>query len=78
MDSNVTGTLDCSVTNSDTNRKIGFAKDPEYICPVHGEIKNRTMVIKDCDNDLDLANCRIHCLAELINENIPKIELKNG
>ncbi len=47
---------------------------PKYVCPVHGEIKNRTMEIKDIDNDVVLANCCIHCLADLINKNTPKIE----
>ena len=30
-------------------------KIPEYICPVHGEIKNRTMKIEDFDNGVKAA-----------------------
>ncbi len=49
-------------------------KTPEYICPVHGEIKGRTMKIEDFDNNVELVHCCIHCLADLINKNTPKIE----
>ncbi len=51
-------------------------KSPEYICPVHGEIKNKTMQIKA--DDVELANCCMYCVADLINKKTPKIELKNG
>ena len=49
-------------------------KNPEYLCPVHGKIKSKVMEIKDLDNDVVLVHCCMHCLADLINKNTPKIE----
>ncbi len=49
-------------------------KYPEYTCPVHGNIKARTMRIEDLDNNVELAHCCMRCLADLINEHTPKIE----
>ncbi len=67
-------TADLSVANG----SHAILKDPEFICPVHGNIKNKTMKIEDLVNDVELTHCCLHCLADLINKNTPKIELKNG
>ncbi len=78
---NLNETTDLSVTTPDffTSDKIAEhtgtsleSKNPEYICPVHGEIKNKTMELKA--DDVELALCCIYCLADLINKSTPKIK----
>ena len=65
-------TSDFSVTNGNTDMIPVIIKSPEYICPVHGEIKDKTIELKA--DDVKLALCCLYCLADLLNKSTPKIK----